>query len=444
MKMRHLLLPAVPLAVGLGAFLAYYWFVLRIQEDVGVMDPIPKPLADPGPVEKGPADWPHWGGPSHDTRSAVTGIRTDWSGGLKKAWEVNYLCQSAHADTWSAPVVQGNRLVVPGRDADNDLVFCLDPRTGALLWYQSYRAKADAEHGPGPRATPSIDDDRVYSFGRSGDLACWRLRDGQPVWRRNVWDDGGDAPRWGHASSPLVHESAVVVQAGGSAGTIAYDKMTGEVAWKSATGPAGYAAVRPMNVAGAAHLLVFHAEGLAGVEAAGGRRIWNVPWETDYGVNAATPAVAGSTVFITSHYGMGCEAVEVTDTGARVRWRNKAIASHHSDPIILDGYVYGYSGVSTQNRGHFKCVELAGGQEKWSTREIGCGSAVHVDGHLLCLDIKGNLFLVRPSPAAFEKVAEFPRALPNVRKHAWTLPVVANGKLYLRYRQKLVCYELQE
>ena len=119
-------------------------------------------------------------------------------------WEVDYLCQGRASASWASPVVRGNRLVVPGRDETRDLVFGLDPETGDLLWLGSYEAAAGKTHGPGPRATPYIDGTRAYTFGRSGDLACWNIEDGSELWRVNVKDQGGVEPRWGFASSPLV------------------------------------------------------------------------------------------------------------------------------------------------------------------------------------------------------------------------------------------------
>ena len=443
-KQRTTLIVVVAILVLVGAY--YGVRVWMDREDTGgPREPIPQPVGPLPPITMGEHDWPHWGGPTHDNRSSLTGIRTDWGGGLKKVWAIHFLCQGARSSTWSAPVVRGNRLVTMGREGGKDLVFCLDSQTGKLLWLQSYAAAAGKEQGPGARATPSIDGDRVYTYGRGGDLACWGLLDGKPIWRGNVTKDGGEGPRWGFASSPLVYEDKVIVQAGGQARAIACDKMTGKVAWKSPPGPAGYATVRAMKVGQRTDLLMFHAGGLAGLDPASGAQRWEIPWETEYGVNAATPAVAGDIVFISSDYGKGCAAVKVTAEGAKVLWENKAIQSHHSDAVILDGYVYGYSGKSDNNRaGRFKCLELATGKEMWGTGEIGVGSVLYVDGHLLCLDVKGNLFLVAPSPEGFKKAAEFPEAIPDVRKEAWTPPVVANGKLYLRYRQTLICYELTE
>lgn len=171
-------------------------------------------------------------------------------------------------------------------------------------------------------------------------------------------------------------------------------------------------------------------------------RLWQAPWHTAQPLNATTPLVAGDIVFITSWHLRGCEALRVGDTRADVLWRSTVIASHHSDPVLCDGFLYGYSGQSDQNAGTFKCVDLTSGQEKWAAGDLGWGTAVWVDGHLLCMDIKGNLFLVKPSPSALRKVTELRGALGPVTHPARTIPVVANGRIYLRYMQRLVCYRL--
>jgi outer membrane protein assembly factor BamB len=428
------------------AALAFFWPSLRIMMGSGGIRgkeaPIPRPASSPPPLEKGPADWPCWRGPRGDGQSAVSGIWIDGSGGLPKLWEVNYLCRGEDAASWSAPVVAGNRLVVPGRDGTRDAVFCLHAATGELLWLAAYDAPVPSSHGSGARATPCIDGDRVYTFGRGGNLACWGLLDGAPVWRRNVKDEGGAAPQWGHSSSPLVVGDLVVVQGGGSCRAIAFDKRTGRTAWKSGQGPAGYAAPALAEIAGTPQILLFHGKGIAGIEPAGGRELWNHPWETDFDVNATTPVAAGNLVFVTSNYGKGGGLLRVGPSGAEPVWTTKEFASHHSDPILLGGHLYGYEGPSFQNRGKFKCLEVATGTVKWSTSDIGWGTTTGVDGLLLCLDIRGNLFLVKPDPSAFVKVAEWRGALGNIEGPAWTVPVAANGRLYLRHKQTLACHDL--
>ncbi|MFC1607232.1 PQQ-binding-like beta-propeller repeat protein [Candidatus Latescibacterota bacterium] len=435
------------IVLAIVVFAVLNWSTITIlmgtEELSGDTETIPTAVSrDLKPIEKGSSDWTSWLGTNGDNRSAVTGIITDLSGGLKKRWEVNYLCQGNSSATWSAPVIQGNRLIVCGRDKESDLVFCIDPVNGDLLWHASYTAKVSTSHGSGPRATPFIDDDRVYTFGRNGDLVCWSLFDGKKHWHANVADKGGEPPTWGHSSSPFILGENVIVQGGGSAGTIAYDKMTGNMVWTSGNGLAGYAAVTKIDIEDTPLLLAFHGTGLAALDGENGNTVWNVPWETSYDVNATTPVVNGEGVFVTSGYKTGCMYLKAARSGADVQWRSISFSSIHSDPHVIDGFLFGYSGDSTQNRGVFKCIDLGNGIEKWSTNEMGWGTSSYADGYLLCLDIKGNLFLMQPGPEAFVIDSAFPKALGDVKGPVWTKPIVANGFLYLRFKQRLVCYEI--
>ena len=419
-----------------------YNMVMGSEPLSGKQENIPTKMAIFPPITKGIADWPNWRGTNFEGKSASKGIKTDWSNGLVKLWDVNYLCQDKSTASWSTPVIQGNRLIVPGRDKKNDLVFCLNADNGELIWTGSYLAEAETSHGPGPRATPFINEDRVYTFGRSGDLVCWQLEDGKLLWRKNVKDAGGAEPSWGFSTTPIVLDDKVIVQGGGKALVIAYDKMTGDIRWKSMEGDVGYAAAITMNIENETKLLIYHSKGLSCLNPSDGKALWTVPWLTEYGVNATTPIVSNELIFHTSGYKMGCEAIKVTKNGYSVLWKNNNLEAQHSDPILIDGYIYGYSGESARNVGQFKCLELLTGKEMWSTNLIGQGTTTFVDGHLICQDLKGNLFLVRPNPSEFKKVGEIKSAIADVKNPAWTVPVVANGKLYLRYMQKLICYQL--
>ena len=82
------------------------------------------------------------------------------------------------------------------------------------------------------------------------------------------------------------------------------------------------------------------------------------------------------------------------------------------------------------------------GEVVWATNEMGWGTCLWVEGYLLCCDIKGNLYLMKPGAEKFELVTEMAESLGKVRGRVWTIPVAANGRLYLRFKQKLVCYEL--
>ncbi len=447
-KIMKIVLIIIGIVVLAGIVLAIiFWESVQVMSSSknvhGVVGRIPHYDAAEAPaLTIGEADWVCWRGINGDGRAGVSGLITDWSSGLRKVWEVEYLCHGTASATWSAPVIQGNRLIVCGRGDSTDIVFCLNPEDGSLIWEQSYPAKPGLSHGAGSRATPWIDGDRVVTFGRAGDLICWNLLDGSKVWHKNVEDEGGEEQTWGHSSSPLVTDELVIANGGGTARTIAYDKETGDVVWKTGEGPPGYAVLLNIIIEDQKAVLSFHGTGLAALDRTNGRQLWNTPWETESEVNATTPLIAGDKIFITSGYGFGCALLKVSKSGAEVVWRNKVMSSHHSDPLLIDGYIYGFSGYSMQNKGSFKCVDLNTGEEKWSTNKMGWGTCVQVNDLLLCMDIKGNLFLMQPDPEGFILVTELDHALGKVRGAAWTVPVVANNRLYLRFKQKLVCLDI--
>lgn len=442
-KRTKIILIIVGIILIVGGIIGYkgYQMVAGSEALTGNIESIPTDKVEIPPLTKGNADWPNWRGVHFDGKSSITGINKDWSKGLPKLWQVDYLCQGNATASWSTPVIQGNRLVVPGRDEKNDLVFCINSETGKLIWKGSYEAITNTSHGPGARATAVIDSNRVYTFGRGGDVVCWQLLDGKLLWKKNVTTEGGSEPQWGHSATPYVFENKLIVQGGGKATVIAYDKMTGDVLWKSMEGEAGYSAAMKITFDSISKLLIYHGTGLSCIDPDNGKELWKIPWLTEYNVNATTPIVTDNLIFHTSGYGMGGELVEATAKGYKVLWKNNVIEAQHSDQILVDGYLYGYTGESN-NRSPFKCVEFKTGKEMWTTNEIGGGTCIFVDGYLVCLDVKGNLYLVKPDKNAFKKIGNIPSAIKDVESPAWTSPVVANGKLYLRYMQTLICYDL--
>jgi outer membrane protein assembly factor BamB len=237
-------------------------------------------------------------------------------------------------------------------------------------------------------------------------------------------------------------DNKVIVQGGDKALVIAYDKNTGDVLWKSMKGKGGYAA--PIALAGddKAKLIIYHGTGISCLNSVDGQPLWTAKWGTDYGVNATTPVISKDILFHSSGYKMGCQALKISEKGYSVLWKNNTLEAQHSDPVLIGDYLYGYSGESSRNSGKFKCIELSTGKEMWSTEKIGQGTTTFVDGYLICLDIKGNLALVKPDPSGFQLAGEIKNAIGEVKSPAWTVPVVADGKLYLRYLQKIICFDI--
>lgn len=405
--------------------------------------PAPEVSYDNPPLTTSDSDWLNWRGPGFEGKSTMTGLKTDWSKGLTRVWEAGYLCEGKESMTWAAPVIKGNRLIIPGRSETHDLLFCLNSASGELIWKTELECEPGNSWGTGARATPTIADSLVYTFGRSGILVCWKLLDGSLIWKKDVMDEGGKTPEWGHTSPPLILDEKVIVQGGGEARLIAYERFTGKVLWKTPGIEAGYAPTIPVQLKNKILLLNFHGTGLAAVQANDGKELWSAPWETSYFVNCNTPIVRNDTVFITSGYKKGSQLLKISEDGYELIWESDVISSHLSDQVLIGDYLYGYT-KNAGNRGPFACVRFATGEEVWSTKEIGGGSITWVDDHFIALGVKGDLFLVKPDPNEFKLMGQMEDALPDVPKSSWTPPVVANGKLYLRYLQTLICYDLKQ
>ena len=387
----------------------------------------------------GEGDWICWRGPNGDSKSDLVGIRKDFSKGLTKRWGVKDLCKGKDTHAWAAPSVKGSILVVPGRLNDDDAVFGFDADTGKPLWKKTYATPGKVPYGSGSRATPRIDGDRVYTFGAFGHLCCWNLADGKEIWTAEVSGVGAPLPFYGHSSSPLIVGDNVIVQSGGDALIVAYNKMTGEVAWRSGKGKAAYAAPVLAELEGKAQVIVFTAAGLAALAPDTGKISWTSKWKTPHDVNCTTPVVQGNEIFVTSSMGKGCQLVRINKGKPKPVWTSKVVASYHSDPVVVDKHMYVFNG--SNYGGDFRCVEWGTGKVKWKTKVFGYGTLVHVDGHLLCLSNLGELALVKPDPNKFQLVTKF-KAIKG--KPVWTIPVVARGNVYVRFVNQLICYELKD
>ena len=386
-------------------------------------------------------DWPQWRGPRGDNAPIAKNFPQDLKG-VKKLWATTQLCQGKSSSAWSCPVIVGDKLVVAGRDEPKDVVWCLNADTGKEIWKKDYEAPGkEVQYGNGPRATPAVDGDFVYTFGCMGQLACWAMADGKQIWIKNVEEFGGKQPKWGYASSPLIYKDKVIVQGGGKAMVVALDKKTGEKVWTSLEGEAGYAAITPATIGGKEQLIVFSGDSLLGLAPEDGSKLWQMAWPTSYGMNCATPIQIGDKLLICSgdrEKKGGVALVEFSNGEPKPVWANHEIAPMHNEPAIIDGSFYAFSGFSMDKKKNLICVDLADGKLKWSTDELGGpGTVVKVGDQLLCLGNGGKMALVKPSPEAFNKISEF-EAIKGFP--VWTQPVIAGGKLFVRCTGELVCY----
>ena len=384
------------------------------------------------PEEKPATDWPQWRGPNLNGISAETGWLTKWPGkGPKQLWKVNV------GAGYSSVAVSKGRLYTMGNRKNTDIVWCLDAATGKELWKQSYPCR-NVEHG-GPRATPTLDGDVVYTISQRGDVCCFKAADGEKVWSKNLARElKARLPQWGFAGSALVEGKLLIVNIG-TAGA-ALDKATGKVVWQTGRGASGYATPVAFDMDARRCMLVFGAKALFCVDAKTGKRAWSVPWKTDYDVNAADPIVVGGKIFISSGYGTGCALLEVKDGKPEVLWRNRAMKNQFSTCVLLKGHLYGSDGNVQRGSTTLKCMDFATGKVKWTHRGLKMTSLMAADGKLLVYSEQGALIVADASPEGFKPISRT-QALTG---RCWTMPVLAAGRIYCRNNNRgfLVCLDV--
>jgi outer membrane protein assembly factor BamB len=362
-------------------------------------------------------DWYRWRGPDLNGISKETGWNAQCpAGGPKQLWEA-----SVGTGFSSFSVSQG-KVYTMGNSNATDTVYCLEARTGKVLWSHSYSCPLEPKNFEGgPCATPTVADGRVYTFSRKGELFCLDAAKGGVIWTKNLNKELGlEIPTWGCASSALVEGNLVVVNMG-SAGA-AFDPASGKLAWASEKKPGAYATPVPLTIGGERCLAILSQQSLIAVKTAGGQQVWSYPWKTSYDVNAADPILDGDKIFISSGYNHGGSVVKMGGAAPEKVWENKNMRNHFNTCVLWQGYLYG------PDDSGLRCLAFDTGELKWTYGEFGKGSLMIADGKLVCLSEKGELIIAEPTPAAFKPIS---RAKVLTGK-CWTMPVLSNGLIYCR------------
>lgn len=419
MKISHKVLPGV--------------FVLLSVVAVGSREP----LATAGD------DWPQWRGPHSDGISRETGLLTDWSEQKPKV-----LWQQALGSGFSSISVVGDRLYTMAAVDDVEYTFCLDTDTGNLVWRVPIGARhVDPQGGDGPRSTPTVVNDVVYTLGAEGRLMCLDARTGRERWQRNILEDfGAENLQWGVSTSPYVDGDNLLVNVGGpGASVVAFEKKTGNVAWQSLDDVAGYASPIRINVTGpdganVPELVFFCGRSLIGLSPADGSLHWRHEWITTSNMNIATPIYEPRSrlLFISASRDTGrCAAYRLTARDGAVAcelvYRNQEMKNHYNGCVLIDGCVYGF------DNSVLKCIQLETGQVMWVDRTVGKGSLVAAQGHLFVLGERGDLAVVEATPREYREKGRI-QAFDSSR--AWSPPALANGRLYVRDLEKIACLDI--
>ena len=423
------------------------------------MLPLVALLAATAPV----ADWPRFLGPADDGTSPETGILTAWpKAGLRKLWD----CPLGLG--YAPPAIVGGRVYHFDRFGDSNRLTCRNAETGELVWKFETPTSYEDFYGydPGPRAGPVVDGDRVFLFGQEGKLTCVKSADGAKVWEVDTQAKYHVHQNFfGVGSAPVVAGDLLIAAVGGSPpgprpadlrdargnGTaiVAFDKATGEQKYALGDELSSYSAPVVATVGGKRVGLYFARGGLLGFDPTVGKELFHYPWRAKIqeSVNASNPVVVGDRVVVTDSYEKGAACLKLTPAGKVEQvWTDeandrldKALMGHWCTPVVDGGFLYGCSGRHT-NEADLRCVDLATGEVKWKERRTTRTTLTKIDGHLLMLAESGELRLIKPTPAKYAEVARW--VSPDLEYPCWAPPAVSRGRLYVRGKARLVCYEL--
>ena len=354
---------------------------------------------------------------------------------------------------YSAPAIGNNTIYLTGIDSLNDVLVALDNK-GKIKWRTPY-GRCWNPSNPESRCTPSIAGDKVYVSSGYGDLACVDANKGKIIWSAKTSEMyKGTYGRWGIAESLIVDSDKLYFSPGGpETMTVALNKATGELIWKTASlnDKPGYVSPILVNYAGKKMLINVSMGHVYAVDVSNGEILWKVSHEQSGDPNlrryelikCTTPLYKDGMVYVTGGYNTGGMMVKIDEDGksATVSWTDSVLDNHHGGVVLVNGYIYGSNWINNGN-GDWCCIEWNTGkamyQEHWKCK----GSIISADGMLYVYDEKsGYVGLVKPNPQKFDLVSSF-----QVKEGSgpyWAHPVIHNGFLFLRHGKVFMVYDIK-
>ncbi len=388
------------------------------------------------------AAWLQWGGPTQDFRAPAGNLATSWpESGPERLWSREI------GAGYSAILFEDGRLYTMYRSRNNEVVVCFDAGSGETVWEYHYEHAPHEGHqsgyGDGPRSTPLIAGDLLFTIGVAGRVHALNKHDGKVLWSRDLWDGDLDGNVLGHgySSSPVAYKDSVIVAVGGkNAGLVAFNRQDGSVKWKTLGFRNSFSSPRIMEILGEQQLVVFMAEELIGVNPDNGELRWRYPHINQWRHNINLPAVVdGNAIFLSSPQ-IGARGLRLSRNGETIEveevWSTRRVQFYHGSTIRSGDWVYGSTGVTSPT--FMTAVNIRTGEVGWRERGFAKANCVEADGRLVILDEDGMLYLVSATPEKLVVHAST-QLLDEV---AWTTPTIVGKTLYVRTFRKILAFDL--
>jgi PQQ-like domain len=396
------------------------------------------------------ADWPWAYGPRRDNTSDEKGLLRTWpQAGPEVLWTVPV------GAGFGGPAVSDGKVYLLDRDEKvGDKLRVFDLSSGKELWSFAYEAPGGFMFA-GSRTTPTVDGERVYTSGPLGDLYCISTKTQKPVWHKNIWKDfgGGELPRWAIVQHPLIYGDLLIAAPQTSeTGVVAYDKLTGELKWKSAplSGNPGYVSPSVVKIGGEDHLVMVMASvgrgrtakdgSVNGLDPRSGKILWTYTnWQCPIPVPQPVDAGQGR-LLVSGGYSAGSAMFKVEKKAdgsyaATELFKNPDFGSHTQPPILYKDHFYSHYTINERSDG---LVAMSmDGQVRWKTDQQPAfvrGGSILADGLLLTTDGSTKLYLVQPDPTGFKPLAS---AVVLEAGDNWAPLALVDGKLLIRGQKEL-------
>ena len=385
------------------------------------------------PAAEETTGWPQFRGPERSGVSSETGLLEGWpEAGPRELWRI------ALGSGYSGIVAQGDRVYTLFSAGEEEVIASFRPSNGSELWRTALGKNLETSMGNGPRSTPTVDGDMVFAIGSAAVLMGLRAKDGKVLWQVDLQEAFKiPLPNWGVSTSPLVDGDLVIFEIGGEeASFAAFDRKTGKTRWTAFEKSSGYNSPLAVTLHGVRQYVFAPSSGGQVISLLpDGTVYWTHDWHR--GTIAMPVPVGDDGIFVSASADVGgmLLRLRLKDEKPVVEevWRNREMKNHFSSSLAYDGHIYGF------DNGSLKCIDAATGERKWGKRGLGKGTLILAEGKLFLLSERGQLVIARATPEAYEELGR----MQVLSGKTWTSPSLADGKLYLRDLEDLVCLDVR-
>lgn len=388
-------------------------------------------------------DWPSWRGPQGNGYWNAPPLAENWPQKLPVIWEAKL--GPAYSGIAVATVADGQQVFTMDREDSHERIVCFDAADGKQLWAFSYSADyGDLDYGKGPRCTPTVHQNRVYTLGTVGHIHCVDAVTGKKLWEKDlVRDFKAKQPTWGFAASPVIYGDNVIIHAGAvpHGCYVAFDCETGEERWRIGGDPAGYGTPILAKRGSQTVLIGWTPEHVLIVSPESGKLIEQVPYKVTMGVSIATPIFRESTILV-SGYWEGAKAILLDESGSKLLWEeNRYLRGLMAQPLYRAGHVY----LLDKQHG-IVCCRLKTGEIVWTDKNRLTPRARDPQATLvwagdtdraICMNELGELVLCQFSPSGYVEIAR-----TKVLAETWAHPAYVGSRVFARDDARIICLDL--